>query len=109
MSAPKDQERREALEALAARVRGADDAIIDGFLASSKTFLESLEQVKLPAGATVAPAPAAEAPSDVEAAVAAQGALIRKLKEADGLMNSDSALQEAVFLPGPLGVMDWGA
>ena len=96
MSAPKDQERREALEALAARVRGADDAIIDGFLASSKTFLESLEQVKLPAGATVAPAPAAEAPSDVEAAVAAQGALIRKLKEADGLMNSDSALQEAV-------------
>ena len=104
MSAMDDQKRHEALEALAARVRGADDAVIDSFLASSSTFLQSLEDVRpedsiaSPAAAPppAAPPPAAVASGEAEEAVAAQGALIRKLKTEDGLVNSDPVVKEAV-------------
>ena len=56
------------------------------------------ELMRLKALAEAEPAPAAAAPAeqDLEAAIAAQGAVVRKLKEEDGLTNGDQAVKDAV-------------
>ena len=62
---------------------------------ASKAGITLMAVPTAPAAAAEAAAPAA-AENDLDAAVAAQGALVRKLKEVDGLTNGDAAVKEAV-------------
>ena len=77
-------------------------AIVDGKLASStvgvaycfETWIHVADGFSCSPGGVRTP-PALDA-AEVEAAVTAQGALVRKLKEEDGLANGDPAVKAAV-------------
>ena len=67
--------------------------------ATNPGFADWLKAQEWPAGApaaAAAPAASGAVPDDVEAAVAAQGAEVRRLKEEEGLTKKDPRLSEAV-------------